>query len=256
MLSPTSTPPAPASSDRSWRRSERPADSDARVLDLGRLLVGVVVVTLGLLFLLDSAGVLNAGHAIERWWPLVIVAAGVIALAQRPRSVLRGMILTVAGGVLLLFSTDVLKEDAWSYVWPAAIILAGLVIVARWTGRIPTGVSEDDVVRSTAVFGGTKLLSHAQQFRGAWLTAIFGGITLDLRDALPIPDGATVNATAAFGGVDILVPKGWRITVRSTPIFGGVEDETDHTTAPAAGAPTLRVDAVTILGGVAIKHEA
>ena len=256
MLSPTSTPPAPASRNRSWRHSERPGDSDARVLDLGRLLVGVVVVTLGVLFLLDSGGALDAGDAIDRWWPLVIVAAGVITLAQRPRSVLRGTILTAVGGVLLLFSTDVLTEDAWSYIWPAAIILAGLVIVARWTGRIPAGVSEDDVVRSTAVFGGTKLLSHTQQFRGAWLTAIFGGITLDLRDARPIPDGATVNATAAFGGVEILVPKGWRITVRSTPIFGGVEDKTDHTTAPAANAPTLQVDAVTIFGGVGIKHEA
>ena len=256
MLPPTSTPPAPATRDRSWRHPERSGDAEARVLDVGRLLVGIVVITLGLLFLLDSAGVLDAGRAIDRWWPLVIVAAGVITLAERPPSVLRGVILTAAGGVLRLFTTDVLEEDAWSYVWPAAIILVGLAIVARWTGRvIPAGASEDDVVRSIAVFGGSKLLSHAQQFRGAWVTAIFGGITLDLRDARPLPDGATVNATATFGGVDILVPKGWRISVRSTPIFGGVDDKTDHTTTPPADAPTLHVDAVTIFGGVGIKHE-
>ena len=87
------------------------------------------------------------------------------------------------------------------------------------------------------------------------LTAIFGGITLDLRDARPAPEGASINATAAFGGIDILVPKGWRISVRSTPIFGGLDDRTDRSQPLAADAPTLHVDAVSIFGGVALKHD-
>jgi hypothetical protein len=64
-----------------------------------------------------------------------------------------------------------------------------------------------------------------------------------------------VNATVAFGGVDILVPKGWRISVRSTPIFGGLDDKTDHSEPPAPDAPTLHVDALTVFGGVDIKHD-
>jgi len=66
-------------------------------------------------------------------------------------------------------------------------------------------------------------VSTTQYLQGAWLTAVFGGVTPDLRGARPAPEGASVNATVAFGGVDILVPKGWHISVRSTPIFGGVE---------------------------------
>lgn len=109
-------------------------------------------------------------------------------------------------------------------MWPALIIGVGLLIVARWAGRtIPSGASSEDVIRATAVFGGPKLVSTARHLPGAWLTAIFGGVTLDLRGACPAPDGASVNATVAFGGIDILVPKGWRISVRSTPIFGGIE---------------------------------
>src|SRR5512132_4350964 len=103
MLSSTSTPPTPASRGSAWRRPQRSGETDAHVLDLGRLLIGLVVVALGVLFLLDSAGVLNAGQAIDRWWPLVIVAAGILTLAERPPSVLRGVIVTAAGGVLLLF---------------------------------------------------------------------------------------------------------------------------------------------------------
>ena len=109
-------------------------------------------------------------------------------------------------------------------------------------------------MRSTAIFGGPKLVCTAQQFRGAWLTAIFGGITLDLRDARPAPEGASINATAAFGGIDIIVPKGWRLSVRSTPIFGGLDDKTDHSQSPADDAPLLHIDAVSVFGGVGIKH--
>jgi hypothetical protein len=240
----------------SLRHAARPASGSARVLDLGRILLGLTVVTLGVLFLLDGADVLNADRAINRWWPVLIVAAGLLTLAERPPSVPRGTLLTGAGILLLLFTTDLLDESAWKYIWPALLILAGLAIVARWSGRtIPAGASEQDVLRSTAVFSGSQLVSTSQRFRGAWLTAIFGGATLDLRNARPAPEGASVNATVAFGGIDILVPRGWRISVRSTPIFGGLEDKTDHSQAPSEDAPALHVDAVSVFGGVEIKHE-
>jgi Cell wall-active antibiotics response 4TMS YvqF/Domain of unknown function (DUF5668) len=243
----TSTPPHP-----SFSRSH----GSGRVLDLGRLLLGFTVVTLGVLFLLDSAGTLDAGQAIDNYWPLVLIAAGLLTLAERPPSRVRGWLLTGVGAVLLLFTADVVNESAWDFVWPAAIVLAGFVIVARWAGRtIPSGDSREDVIRATAVFGGPKLVSTAQHFQGAWLTAIFGGVTLDLRGAHPAPEGASVNATVAFGGVEVLVPKGWRISVRGTPILGGIEDKTDHTTRPAPDAPTLHVDALTVFGGVEIKHD-
>jgi hypothetical protein len=176
MPPPTSSPPAPARPDRWLGRPDRSEGTPARVLDLGRLLLGVVVITLGSLFLLDSAGALDAGRAIDRWWPVVIVAAGVLTLAGGPPSVVRGTLLTGAGLVLLALTTDLVDERAWSYVWPAMLIVAGLAIVACCGGRaIPAGERDDDVVRSTAIFGGSELASTAQRFRGAWLTAVFGG---------------------------------------------------------------------------------
>ena len=249
-----STPSSHTSfSPSGWHR--RP---EGRVTDLGRLLLGLCIVALGTLLLLGAAGVLDAGRAIDRWWPLVLVAAGLFTLAERPPAVVRGLLLTAAGATLLLFTTDTVDENAWDYVWPVAIIVAGLAILTRWSGRavaVPSSAAEDDVVRSTAIFSGPRVISSAQRFRGGWLTAVFGGVTLDLRGARLAPDGASINATAAFGGIEILVPRGWRITIRSTPIFGGAEDTTDHTTPPADDAPTLRIDAVCVFGGVEVKHE-
>lgn len=226
-----------------------------RISDLGRLLLGLAIITLGVLFLLDAGGVLDADHAIDRWWPTLLVAAGVFTLAGRPPSVVRGAMLTGVGILLLLFTNDVLHGNAWTYLWPSAVILAGLVVIARWSGRaVAPGALEEDVIRSIAVFGGPQLVSTARHLQGAWLTAIFGGISLDLRDAVPAAGGARVNATAAFGGIDLLVPRGWRISVHSTPIFGGLEDKTDHTVIPPDGAPVLHIDAVCFFGGIEIKH--
>lgn len=249
MDAPTSMHP------RGWLHRPRQSQADQRVLDLGRLLIGSIVVALGILFLLDAANVLNADKAIDEWWPIVIVAAGALTLAEQPPAVLRGAILTGIGVVLLLFTTNLLEEDAWDYLWPAVLVLVGLLIIARWHGRTIVGADSEDVIRSTAFFGGPKLASTSQHFRGAWLTAIVGGITLDLRDAALAPEGASINATAACGGIDILVPKGWRISVRSTPIFGGLDDKTDHSRELPPDAPTLHVDALTVLGGVDIKHK-
>jgi len=225
------------------------------VVDLGRLLIGCTVAALGVLYLLDGAGTLDAGEAVHDWWPVLFVAAGVFTLLEQPPAIARGTILTAGGTIALLFTNDVLHDDAWSYIWPSLLIAAGLVIVSRWGGHtIPAGTRTEDVVRSTAVFGGPKLVSTARSFHGGWLTAIFGGITLDLRGAQPAPEGASINATVAFGGIDILVPKGWRISLRTTPIFGGVEDKTDHSVTPSEDAPVLHVDAVCLFGGIEIKH--
>ncbi len=254
---PARTPAAPATRPAPPAgRPAGPTDGTPPARDLSRLFVGLVVVTLGVLFLLDSAGALDAGRAIDRWWPAAIVAAGLLTLAERPRATVRGAILTGGGALLLLFTTDVLGDDAWNYVWPVVLILVGLAIVARWRGQaVPRETAGADAISTTAIFGGSELASADQALRGGAVTAVFGGVTLDLREARPAPEGATVNATAVFGGVDILVPRGWRITVRSLPVFGGLDDTTDRSVPPAPDAPALHVDAVAVLGGVTIAHE-
>jgi len=58
-----------------------------------------------------------------------------------------------------------------------------------------------------------------------------------------------------FGGVDVLVPKGWRVSVDGTPILGGCEDKTTGDGELPADAPVLNVHATAILGGVGVKNK-
>jgi len=86
------------------------------------------------------------------------------------------------------------------------------------------------------------------------VSAVFGGATLDMREARLDP-GATVDALALFGGVDVIVPTGWRVDLGGLPIFGGYDDKTTGDGDLPPDAPVLRVAATAIFGGVDVKNE-
>ena len=220
--------------------------------ELGPVIAGIVLITVGVLFLLDQTGQIDAGNLIADWWPLGIVAVGLGQLAERPRSPVGALIVTGFGLILLLTQLDLISDDVWSYVWPVLLVAVGLLIIFRLPGRnVPAGRA-DDTVQTSALFGSNELLVTSQRFQGGAITAIFGGVTLDLRQANLDPAGATLAATTVFGGLDVVVPRGWRVEANGTPIFGGLSSEVQ----PAEpGAPTLTIDTSVIFGAATIKHD-
>ena len=61
---------------------------------------------------------------------------------------------------------------------------------------------ENKTNKHIAVFSGQNLNYDAQEFNGAKLTAVFGGIDLDLTNA-KIQNDAEIRICAIFGGVDM-----------------------------------------------------
>lgn len=256
-MQPTPSPhPAPSAHRHRHLTPFRSDGGEHRILDPGRTLLGLVVLTVGALYLLESLDVLDAGEVIGRWWPVALIAAGLLQLAGRRGSIVGPAIVIGVGALLLLDTTHVIEGDTWNYVWPVAVVVIGLtILLGRPRVTAPPDAAADDTVIATGVFGEPKVRTVSQQFKHASLTALFGGATLDLRDALPDPSGATITATAAFGGINILVPRGWRIVMSSTPIFGGVADKTESVGALPPDAPELRVNGLAVFGGIEIKHE-
>jgi predicted membrane protein len=81
------------------------------------------------------------------------------------------------------------------------------------------------------------------------LFALFGGLTVDFRDAR-IDHDIMIDASAVFGGIDLMFPPDVRVVTRATPLFGGVDNKTR---APhAANAPTVTVRCLAAFGGVDI----
>ena len=81
------------------------------------------------------------------------------------------------------------------------------------------------------------------------LTAVFGGIDLDLTNAI-INEDKVITVCAIFGGVDIIMPSNVNVEIRSISIFGGIDSKK---TAKIENAPTVYIDGTCIFGGASIK---
>ncbi len=221
----------------------------------GRVLFGSLCAGLGVLFLLDSAGAIDGWKVVGEWWPLAIVALGVFSASAGGGTARSATVLIAVGLGLLAATSGVLGSDAWSYVWPAALVLIGLWIVFGWGHRYGSRPNDDDEVHGIAVLGSARLATRSQSFRRASVTAILGGVTLDLTEALPVPGGAAIAITSLAAGVAVLVPRGWRVEIRGLPLLGGWDDTTDRS-AVGSAPPRLEVQVLVALGGVEVKHAA
>ena len=213
-----------------------------------RVWIGAVFLTLGVLGILDATGTLESTEAIDRWWPLAVVGLGLIGMFVDRRVSLGPGIVTVIGLVLLAGQQGWTDEDLFGPVLLTGIRL--VVLSGLWHRRRAEDARGED---SLAMFGATKIKDRSEHFTHADVSAVFGGATLDLREA-HVDHEASVDALALFGGVDVLVPKGWRVALAGTPILGGCEDKTEGDGELPADAPVLNVHATAIFGGVDVKN--
>ena len=222
-------------------------------MNAGRVFVGAVLVGVGIVFVLDANEVLGAGETIGSWWPLAVIGLGAFHALDQRRFTMGSAILVVAGGLLLATTTDVLGDGAWAMVWPIALIGAGVWLVFGWGRRSVRRIPDLETVDGLAVLAAARVATRSDHFRHASLTAVLGGVTLDLSEAIPEATGAVVDATAILGSVTILVPRGWLVELRGIPLLGGWDDTTDRPSI-GSGAPRLEVRALVALGGLEVKH--
>lgn len=214
---------------------------------LSQIVIGVLVVTIGVIALLGQTGVLDAGVLISTWWPMLIVALGLAALVAAPRAWIGPLLVVTVGVGLQLSRLDVIDVNLWGFLWPVLIILLGLAILFR----LGTQSTDADTVSSAVIWWGAERATTSQQFRGGSLSAIMGGIELDLRQA-DIVGRADVSVFVWWGGVEIIVPPTWRVRVDGLPLLGGWENKTGTPERP--DAPELAVHVTAIMGGVEIHH--
>ncbi|WP_436909227.1 LiaF transmembrane domain-containing protein [Halosimplex marinum] len=216
-----------------------------------QILVGAVVVLLGVVLLAETTGLYDADRLLV-YVPSLFVLVGLFAIVASGFRNLVGplMVVLVAGGWQLV-ALDYLAAETVFSLWPVLIVLFGLsLILGQYRARAVA--RESDFLTSVAVFGGRAERSTSKTFHGADLTAAFGGVELDLRDAVVEHPPATINANALFGAVEVVVPREWNVRVDVLPILAGAEDE-----RPRREAEHDEVDLVVtgfaLFGGVAVQ---
>ena len=204
--------------------------------------------------MLGNLGVLDLGQ-VWRFWPVAMVATGVVLILRRLLHPVPGMVLVVIGGLFLLRSLG-LADVRLRHVWPVLIIGLGAAIVWDALRRDPAGSSprnEDssDVLKISCFLGAMRRAVTSAGFKGGEATVFMSGCEIDLRRAGLPPDGAILMVESVLSGVEILVPDGWDVRLEVVPILGALSDETRR--PQSAGGPTLSVRGRAILSAVEIK---
>ncbi|MEA2568291.1 MAG: hypothetical protein QOI24_292 [Acidobacteriota bacterium] len=222
-----------------------------------RLIFGLGILVVGLLWTLDNLGVVES-EAITRWWPIILVAVGVVRLMDRSAGRFGAFTFIVVGVLLLLDVANLINFNPGDLIPLGIAVLGGKLVIdalGRRSAKRDVAATTDPsaIISAFAFMAGVKRQSSALAFRGGDASAIMGGIELDLRNA-KIADGeeAVIDAFAWWGGVEIAVPENWRVVGKVMPLMGGFEDKTRGTSNGTG--PILIVRGVALMGAVEVKN--
>ena len=98
--------------------------------------------------------------------------------------------------------------------------------------------------------GGYRRMNNSKDFKGGELTAIMGGLEIDLREA-SLKGDAVIDIFALMGGVEMRVPEDWLVIIEGFPFMGGFEDKTRP---PKESTKHLIIKGTAMMGGIEIKN--
>lgn len=217
---------------------------------------GLVLIALGVIIGLNSLEITSIELFFDGWWTLFIIIPCFIGLITEPEKT--GSIIGLIIGVLLLLGCqDIISfETFWKLLIPTILVILGLSIIFKdmFNSKINRKIFElnknsKSEKSISAYFSGQKVAYSKEDFDGINMEAVFGGIKLDLREAI-IKKDVVINARAIFGGIDILTPKNINVVVSSSAMFGGVDNKRE---TKQDNKITIYVNGSSLFGGIDIK---
>ena len=128
---------------------------------------------------------------------------------------------------------------------PAGVTPAG---DSRFTIDTTSAAPESD--KMVAVFGGVNRTGRWRIRRHTQALALFGGMDLDLRNAVFEAPVVEIAGFWCFGGMDIKVPEGIEVRDQTAGVFGGTDIR--DVGEPVPGAPVLVIKGMTLFGGISV----
>jgi hypothetical protein len=234
----------------------------------GRFFAGLFIVGAGVLFLAREMGVV-----LPEWlftWQMILITLGVFSgLKHRFRHI--GWVVMVAIGGAFMAREYLPEYDFSHYIWPAMIILVGLVIMLkpkrknawcrhrrrnRWHQRYEESAglpaTNEEYIDVSAVFGGIKKNIVSKNFRGGEINCVFGGAEINFMQA-DFQDTIELEVNAVFGGAGLIIPPHWEIKSEMTAVLGGVEDKRPLHTGTVSQGKKLILKGTAVFGGIEIK---
>ena len=218
---------------------------------LTRTIIGLLIVAVGASFLLTNLNILPFDVGIAQWWPLFIVAGGVVMLLSDVRNYLWALLVIGLGVLFQLKQFGIVDVNPWQLFLPAIIIVLGVsVMTSRGSSRGKIAASDREDVM--AILSGSEVRVESKDFKGSRVTSICGGAMIDLRKAV-IKKEATIDVFAFWGGIEIIVPEHVMVKNNTSAIMGGVEQQAGGD-AVKEGSPILYITGDVVMSGVEVKR--
>lgn len=193
-----------------------------------RIVIGVILVLAGLFLVIRNTGFFpDFIDNVIFSWPMLLVTIGLI-LTLGASDKTAGIIVMAVGGFFMIPLLFRETFHMYNMFWPSIFIIIGVIFIVThrkgWTPGKSRGMIGDDVIDYVNIFSGGERQIVSQNFKGGKISAVFGGIELDLTKAKLSPGRNDLEIACVFGGATIIVPDSWFVTIEVTPILGGFSD--------------------------------
>lgn len=245
------------------------------------LWIGLLFIIVGFLYACSALDIIDFSIFFPGWWTLFIIIPCFYGLFKKNEDKTGYVIGLVVGACFLINAQDIsLHIDFWPMILALLCVVIGVKMIFpdKFKKKSPhIDISYDSesgekniningkefnnnyskntqgFVNASAIFGGKDIRVDNEVFTGADINVIFGGIELNLRNAV-ITEDVYIEVNSIFGGVDIFTPANVKvITDDCNVILGGVDVNRSYANALDADAPRVIISGNCIFGGIEIK---
>ncbi len=110
-----------------------------------------------------------------------------------------------------------------------------------------------DYVNHSAVLWENNFFHESKELKGGRLSAYAGSCRVILTDADIAGDSLTINVSAFWGYIELIVPTTWNVSMKCSPILGYTGLKVDSPPSGVERKKTLIIQGTVIMGGLEIK---
>ena len=216
---------------------------------------GIILIIIGGILILDRLNLLEFDIFFKGWWTLFIIIPSLVGLFTDREKTGNIVFLTIGVCLLLAMQEVITFELLWKLFLPVVLVIIGVSLIFK--DSISRKVRKDIKKLNkknlkfndyNAIFSGQDYNFNGNSVSNMELSAIFGGLKIDLREA-KIPNDLLIEATSVFGGIDIYVPDDVCVKTTGTSIFGGVTNKKQSNDSKK----TIYIESLCMFGGIDIK---
>lgn len=219
---------------------------------VGEIATGIIFIAAGIGFLGNVFEIWNFNLFFDGWWTLFIIVPCLCNMIGY--GINTGNLIGLGvGAILLLSAQDLVPDDVlWKAGAAVLFVLIGVSILFRsrrerkFASSFATETMNGKIPTAFAIFSGVEPNFINMEFCGIESYAIFGGVELNLQNAIITRD-CKITCYSIFGGTDIALPHNVKVKLSSVPIFGGTGNKFISSSDP--NAPTVFIESVAIFGG-------